>query len=86
MASFCLSDKPAEEVVNTRAGGRDNSDQKQDQACHNEFEFLIAILVGRRKLVLRKIWRWTIHGSSLTFKVQSSKLLPIGTLILNFEL
>ncbi len=63
------------QVVNTNADADEQSNRCEDQPSYDELKFLISIFIRRRKLILRKIWRWSVHGLSLTFKVQSSKLL-----------
>jgi len=72
---FQILEKPTYQVVNTDTDADEQSDRGDDQPRDDELEFLISILIRRRKLILRKIWRRSIHGLSLTFKVQSSKLL-----------
>ncbi len=54
-------EKPADEVEDAEADADEESDEGEDQSGDDVFEFFVAVLVRRRKLVLGKIWWWTIH-------------------------
>ncbi len=71
-ASFWLSiclEKPGGKVVNADDGSQEQYDKRRNDEADNQLEALITLFVGRRKLVLRKIWRWSVHDSIVTFEV-----------------
>src|SRR5258706_11450594 len=74
-ASAFSSEKPADEIVDTKTRACQNREERNDYSRNDKLEFLISVLIRRRELVLRKIWRGVgLHKKSSEFCVWCSKL------------
>lgn len=56
---------PANKIIYAYAGPDQKERQNEDNRSNHYFEISIALLIRRRKLVLRKIGRRTIHNYSV---------------------
>ncbi len=63
VAAFCL-EHPADEIENTNASADEDSYKGSDPDADEDFETAISFVRWRRQLVLRKVWRRSVHTES----------------------
>jgi len=60
---FLLLEHPHEQIINTYPGRDQQQRGNKYSKADEQFEPAVAFIGRRRKLILRKIWRWSIHYS-----------------------
>src|SRR5260221_13322217 len=75
-ASAFSSEKPADEIVDTKTRACQNREERNDYSRNDKLEFLISVLIRRRELVLRKIWRWAGLDKKYSELVGRGLMLP----------
>ncbi len=63
VAAFCL-EHPADEIENTNASANESSYEDCNPKSDEDFETAISFVRRRRQLVLRKVWRRSVHTES----------------------
>lgn len=63
------AEKPTDQIITANYRTGQDRDQQNDPNADEQFELAVSVLIRRRKLVLRKIWRWSVHDSIVTFEV-----------------
>ena len=58
-------EQPANNIVDPKSCTDDQNSQKEDKRPEHDLEIAITLFIGRRKLILRKIWRGSVHDFSL---------------------
>ncbi len=53
-------EKPANKIKEAYPDARQQSKGDEYEPGDDELKFFISILIRRRKLILRKIWRWSV--------------------------
>ena len=61
-----LADHHPDQVVGPVSDAREREHEKYNRRADKQLEPPISLFVGRRQLVLRKVWRWSIHTVTLS--------------------
>lgn len=56
------AEKPTDQIITANYRTDQDRDQQNDPDADEQFELAVSVLIRRRKLVLRKIWRRSVHN------------------------